>query len=72
MRMLKDGIAVPAGQTVELKPGGLHMMFIGVKEPFAAGSTVKVKLTFEKAGSVEVDLPVKDIKGMDHSKHKMP
>jgi uncharacterized protein YcnI len=71
MRMLKDGIAVPAGKTVELVPGGLHMMFLGVKEPFAAGTTVKVKLTFEKAGSVEVELPVIDLKAMDHAGHKM-
>lgn len=58
MRPVKDGIPVPAGETVELKPGGLHMMFMGVKEPFVEGGTVKVKLTFEKAGSVDLVLPV--------------
>ncbi|GEO84987.1 hypothetical protein GCM10007920_27090 [Ciceribacter naphthalenivorans] len=58
MRPLKDGIPVPAGETVELKPGGLHMMFMQVKEPFVEGGKVAVKLTFEKAGSVDLVLPV--------------
>lgn len=58
MRKLDAGIAVPAGQTVELKPGGLHMMFMKVKEPFKAGSEVPVTLTFEKAGQIEVKLAV--------------
>ncbi len=58
MRKLADGIPVPAGQTVELKPGGLHMMFMAVKEPFVEGGKVTVKLTFEKAGAIDVVLPV--------------
>lgn len=58
MRQLNDGIVIPAGQTVELKPGGLHLMFYKVAEPFKEGATVNVTLTFEKAGSVEVVLPV--------------
>lgn len=60
MRPLAEGIAVPAGQAVELKPGGLHMMFMGVKTPFRAGDMVPVTLTFEKAGPVEVMFPVVD------------
>ncbi|MCL6708400.1 DUF1775 domain-containing protein [Pseudomonas sp. R2.Fl] len=58
MRPLKDGVAVPAGGTVELKPGGLHLMFMEVKEPFAEGATVPVTLTFKNAGEVQVTLPV--------------
>ena len=58
MRPLPDGIALPAGATVALTPGGLHMMFTGVTAPFKAGGTVPVTLSFEKAGKVEVDLPV--------------
>lgn len=64
MRPLKDGIPVPAGETVELKPGGLHMMFMAVKEPFVEGATVNVKLTFAKAGSVDLVLPVGPARGM--------
>ncbi len=57
MRQVKD-IAVPAGGAVELKPGGLHLMFMNIKAPLAAGETVPVKLKFAKAGEVEVKLPV--------------
>ncbi|CAD7046017.1 hypothetical protein REJC140_04036 [Pseudorhizobium endolithicum] len=59
MRKLNNGIDVPAGETVELKPGGLHMMFMQVKTPFKEGDTVAVTLTFEKAGSVDIKLPVR-------------
>ena len=58
MRRLADGIVIPAGETVELKPGGLHVMFIGLAAPFVEGETVTVTLSFEKAGSIEVGLPV--------------
>ncbi len=60
MRQLKDGLPIKAGETVELMPGGLHMMFFGVKNPYRAGDTVPVTLTFEKAGKVDVTLPVID------------
>lgn len=58
MRALPDGVAIPAGATVELAPGGLHLMLIGVREPLAAGQTVPVALRFEKAGTVTVPLAV--------------
>lgn len=58
MRRLDDGIPVPAGETVDLAPGGLHIMFIGLEQRFEQGTVVPVTLTFETAGSVAVDLPV--------------
>lgn len=57
MRQVKD-IPVPAGGFVELKPGGLHIMFMNIKAPLTAGETVPVKLKFAKAGEVEVKMPV--------------
>ena len=55
MRMRQvDAIALPAGKTVELTPGGLHIMFIGLKAPLKAGDKFPMKLRFEKAGEVEV------------------
>lgn len=57
MRQVKD-IVVPAGGAVELKPGGMHLMFMNLKAPLAAGETVPVKLKFAKAGEVEVKMPV--------------
>jgi periplasmic copper chaperone A len=63
MRQLSDGIAIPAGETVELKPGGLHLMFYKVAEPFKEGAAVNVTLNFEKAGAVDVVLPVGPARG---------
>lgn len=76
MRELADGLPIPAGQTVELKPGGFHIMFMELKEPLVEGETVTVTLTFEKAGEVEVTLTVGKMNArghgsMDHSGHGM-
>ncbi len=65
MRQLKD-IPVPAGGAVELKPGGLHLMFMNIKAPLTAGETVSVKLKFAKAGEVEVKFPVKAMGSHSH------
>ena len=51
-------IDVPAGGKVELKPGGLHIMLINLKAPLKAGEAVPLKLRFEKAGEIEVNVPV--------------
>ena len=58
MRAVPDGLELPAGETVELKPGGYHLMFMGLKGAFVEGETVPVTLTFEHAGSVDLALPV--------------
>lgn len=76
MRMRQiDTIDLPAGQTVALKPGGLHFMLIGLKQPLALGSRVPMKLRFEKAGEVSVEIavenaPVATPAAPDHSGHK--
>lgn len=57
MRQVKE-VLVPAGGNVELKPGGMHLMFMNIKAPLTAGETVSVKLKFAKAGEVEVKMPV--------------
>lgn len=61
MRQLKDGIAIPAGQSVELKPGGLHLMFIGLKKPFKQGAKIPATLKFARAGSVQVTFAVQPV-----------
>jgi len=63
MRMseVEGGIAVPAGETVTLKPGGLHLMFMQITEPFVEGTSIPVTLTFENAGTAEIGLEVRDI-----------
>ena len=63
MRKLENGLAIPAGKTVELKPGGYHLMFIEPAKPYAEGDKVPVTLEFEKAGKVELAFPVGPRKG---------
>lgn len=58
MRELPDGLPIGAGETVELKPGGLHLMFFDLTGPLTEGDTVPVTLTFEKAGEIEIPLAV--------------
>jgi periplasmic copper chaperone A len=66
MRMRQvDAIELPAGKTVALKPGGLHIMFIGLKAPLKAGDSFPLKLKFEKAGEVTVQVTVEP-PGMDN------
>ena len=58
MRQLADGLEIPAGETVVLAPGGFHIMFMGLKQALVEGETITVTLTFEKAGTVDVVLPI--------------
>ena len=51
-------IELPAGTTVELKPGGYHVMLIGLKAPLELGSTIQITLVFENAGEITIDVPV--------------
>lgn len=74
MRPVEDGLEIPAGGTVELKPGGLHLMFMDVDEAFAEGGSVPVTLEFEEAGSIDIELPVRAAdhdggSGEGHSNH---
>ena len=67
MRMRKiDSIALPAKETIELKPQGLHLMFIRLKKPLVEGERFTVTLHFEKAGKVPVEFVV-DSKGQANS-----
>lgn len=74
MRELADGLEIPAGGEVVLKPGGYHVMFMKLTEPLAEGESRKATLTFKNAGSVEVEFSVKSRKhlnahGSEHSGH---
>lgn len=54
-----DKIEVPAGEIVQLKPGGFHVMLLDMKKELKAGDTFDVTLTFEKAGTKKVTATVK-------------
>lgn len=53
-----EAIDVPSGRSIELKPGRLHLMFMGLKAPLRAGDRFALRLRFERAGEVVVDVPV--------------
>ncbi len=60
MRMRPAGVlTIPAGGEQALSPGGAHLMFYGVREPFVSGQTVPVRLRFARAGEIDVALPVR-------------
>lgn len=52
------GLAIPAGGTAQLKPGGFHLMMMGLKRPLKAGEHFPMTLTFQKAGKVQADFVV--------------
>jgi copper(I)-binding protein len=60
MRPLEKGVGLPADTTITLRPRGYHLMMQGLKAPFAKGERVPVTLTFEKAGSRDIELVVED------------
>ncbi|MBL8581972.1 MAG: copper chaperone PCu(A)C, partial [Rhizobiaceae bacterium] len=70
MRPVEGGIEIPAGATVELKPGGFHVMFMNLKQGVKEGETFNGTLTFEKAGTVDVEFEVQAIGGTSgHDDH---
>jgi uncharacterized protein YcnI len=70
MKPVEGGLEIKPGATVELKPGGLHLMFVDLKEPLKEGQAVKGTLTFEKAGPVEVEYTVRGMGGAAPAEHK--
>jgi copper(I)-binding protein len=63
MRELKDGLEIPPGATVELKPGSYHIMMMKLAHPLTKGEKVKASLNFEKAGKADVEFAVQAIGG---------
>jgi copper(I)-binding protein len=58
MRPLEGGLEIPSKKNVILAPGGLHIMFIGLRAPLVQGTRIPATLHFEKAGTVEVEFLV--------------
>jgi copper(I)-binding protein len=52
-------LVIPAKSKVELKPGGYHIMLIGLKKPLQEGEEIEITLKFEKSGDIKVKAPVK-------------
>ena len=86
MRAVPGGLDIAAGKTVELKPGGYHVMLMDLKTALQKDSTVPLTLLFKDAKGVESKMELKvpvatiapgaaaakagDMPAMDHSKHK--
>jgi len=67
MQEVEGGIAVPAGGTVILEPGGLHVMCMAVTQPLVVGDSVDLVLEFDEAGAVSVTAEIRDeAEDMDH------
>jgi copper(I)-binding protein len=82
MRPLRTGLPLPAGQAVELKPGGYHLMLMDLKQPLKAGDAVPLTLVVEGADgtrrNVDVSAEVRPLgaaaampmQGGEHDHHK--
>ena len=69
MRPVAGGLEIKPGQTVTLKPGGYHLMFVGLKRPLKKGEHFKVTLQFAKAGKVAVDFTTEGLGAMHGNMH---
>lgn len=54
-----DGLEIPARGSVELKPGGIHVMLLGIRESLVAGQEFELVLHFQKTGDLSVTVPVR-------------
>ena len=78
MSALPNGLDLPAGKAVELKPGGYHVMLMDLKAPLAKDTTIPLTLTVQDVKGVKSTVELKLLVGMqapgmpshDHSKHK--
>ncbi|MGB6440083.1 MAG: copper chaperone PCu(A)C [Methyloceanibacter sp.] len=61
MRQLTDGLPIPAKGSVALEPSSYHLMFVDLSKPLQEGETFSGKLTFEKAGTMDVTFEVRGI-----------
>ena len=72
MQAMPQGLPLPANEHTELKPGGYHVMLIGLKQPLTAGSRFPLTLKFRHAPEQTVQVEVKspsDEAGGDHHHH---
>jgi periplasmic copper chaperone A len=58
MRPVEGGLEIKPGETVTLKPSGLHLMLKDLKHPLEQGKMVEATLQFEKAGTVKIEFPI--------------
>lgn len=59
MRPLSDDLEIPAGQSVEMRPGGTHLMVTGLEAPLTAGESLPLRLRFERSGERTIEAEVR-------------
>lgn len=73
MRAVTNGLELPVGKAVELKPGGYHVMLLDLKQPLKAGDMVPVQLVIEgadkKRETLELKVPVQALGAAAPAKH---
>jgi len=70
MRMREaKGYELPANGTLQLKPGGGHLMFVNIKAPMKEGTSVPATLKFQRAGEIKVEFQVRPLAGSEHHGH---
>ena len=62
-----EALEIPVNGMAEMKPGGLHIMLMGLKAPLKLGETLKLQLTFEQAGVIDVEARVGDVAADAHA-----
>ncbi len=73
MRMRKvEAIAIPERGAATLAPGGMHVMLMGLHQPLKPGDAFALTLTFEKAGAVTVQVPVREMGAGTSMPHGSP
>jgi len=71
MKMRKvEALPLPAQGQLALKPGGDHIMFMGLKAPLIEGDSFPLTLFFEKAGAKTVTVKIQSLKDKHHHTHK--
>ena len=71
MRPIENGLVIDARSTVELKPGGTHIMLTGLTQPSKQGETIELDLGFQRSGNRPVSIRVVSAGGDAHSGHSM-
>ena len=71
MRPVEGGFTVAPNTYLELAPGGLHLMLIGLTAPLEAGNTLDLVLEFEHAGEVALTIPVREMSAMGEQSEMM-
>ena len=68
MQMIQQtAVSLPVGEMVEFKPGGLHVMFVGLKQDLKVGEAITLTLTFKDHKDITLTVPVKDAADMGGS-----